>query len=900
METPSPLEYHQDTSFEVGELSHALLKEPGSPNAVFKALLPIAAQLGQAEEQLISMRYNHNSEFPELLTLLIFAMANDFAGLKCVPIQEIMVYLKRQTNTRLLQHVLSAPGPESEAFAESLFSAAIESEDARVVEVLIQKGLNPNDVCCTVDSTYRSEKYTPIERSSMLRNVEITTILLHAKVDVNKTYDRLFFWAKGASGALECAIEGVKRPHRASSKLVRILLDAGGKMSVQKLKSAVDQGAQEVSDLLVNSWVKSKPFDLIDNGVLELVIKSFDSKAAMRIVSDTLQASTDSTHDPSPKRLENLAGMLDNAAVRGNLELLQFLLHFGVSMTQETLAQAVNSRNKDLIRFLLDEGAEVDLCSLASAIYWGDVEIMTLLMNKGAWAQIGDDKRSKHAFAAAMVAASVTGQVDLVLKLLNLRPPNDDRRSLSNALVAAICTKQEAIIITLLDCGADASNGIFDPSDIHSEVREDISALSTLGSGPRGPPLDEALLQKNANLVRMILNVSVNIGSAANNGSAADGGFISISIAPLVQAVKWGNHSIIEELLAMGANPDSFTEISGEQCTALAVSIQQKDIKSRQLLLDAGADVNCIPRGSIRLTALKAAVRTGEMKAVDHIFSIGADPDDSQALVEALPQGMLMVEKLLTAFTTRYPHGKNEYGKEVLELATRREDFQLLERLLQAKVGVYPRSGDSSLLGVALCNWNRTSLGIFQRLVDESDNPNCIVNRSSHEQNTALLAAICLKDCQKVQLLLNAGADVNWPATRGVKRTPLQKAAEVGVLELVQLLLDNGALVNAPPAERGGATGLQLAAIGGFVGIAELLLIDGADANAPAARVYGRTALEGAAEYGRIDMLKLLINAGAIFCDSEYERARQFAKENGHMATWRYLATLYNESVWHS
>ena len=94
-----------------------------------------------------------------------------------------------------------------------------------------------------------------------------------------------------------------------------------------------------------------------------------------------------------------------------------------------------------------------------------------------------------------------------------------------------------------------------------------------------------------------------------------------------------------------------------------------------------------------------------------------------------------------------------------------------------------------------------------------------------------------------------------------MKRTPLQKAAEVGNLKIVQLLMTRGADVNAPPAVRGGATALQLAAIGGYIGIVVVLLDNGANVFASAARMNGRTALEGAAEHGQIDMIKVLFNA---------------------------------------
>ena len=55
---------------------------------------------------------------------------------------------------------------------------------------------------------------------------------------------------------------------------------------------------------------------------------------------------------------------------------------------------------------------------------------------------------------------------------------------------------------------------------------------------------------------------------------------------------------------------------------------------------------------------------------------------------------------------------------------------------------------------------------------------------------TALIVAIKTKNEQMVQLLLSYGAEVHRPAQRGLKRTPLQQACEIGSFKIVKLLLD--------------------------------------------------------------------------------------------------------------
>ena len=62
-----------------------------------------------------------------------------------------------------------------------------------------------------------------------------------------------------------------------------------------------------------------------------------------------------------------------------------------------------------------------------------------------------------------------------------------------------------------------------------------------------------------------------------------------------------------------------------------------------------------------------------------------------------------------------------------------------------------------------------------------------------------------------VQILLEAGADVNAPAS-SEGRMVLQAAATTSDIELVRTLLEIGADVNAPAGEEKGRTALQAAA----------------------------------------------------------------------------------------
>ena len=108
---------------------------------------------------------------------------------------------------------------------------------------------------------------------------------------------------------------------------------------------------------------------------------------------------------------------------------------------------------------------------------------------------------------------------------------------------------------------------------------------------------------------------------------------------------------------------------------------------------------------------------------------------------------------------------------------------------------------------------------------------------------------------------MEAGSDVNQSGQGEGARTPIQAAAEVGII--------------------GSLTALQGAAIQGHMDIVLLLL------NADPAKEQGRMALDGAAEHGQLEMVQQLLNSNAEseeYGGAGYDRAMELAKENGHFA----------------
>ncbi|KAI5459696.1 ankyrin repeat-containing domain protein [Mariannaea sp. PMI_226] len=152
-----------------------------------------------------------------------------------------------------------------------------------------------------------------------------------------------------------------------------------------------------------------------------------------------------------------------------------------------------------------------------------------------------------------------------------------------------------------------------------------------------------------------------------------------------------------------------------------------------------------------------------------------------------------------------------------------------------------------------------------------------------------------------LRLLQSAGQDICTTRAQGrwfQKRTVFQLAVEKGQTEIIDILVEAGANVNEPAGDREGATALQLAAKKGYLSIARRLLALGADVSAPAFGLHGSTALRQAAQYGRTEMVQLLLN----HCDrtrgiwkTEMLLAGADAALMGHYAI---LDILRSEEMW--
>lgn len=158
------------------------------------------------------------------------------------------------------------------------------------------------------------------------------------------------------------------------------------------------------------------------------------------------------------------------------------------------------------------------------------------------------------------------------------------------------------------------------------------------------------------------------------------------------------------------------------------------------------------------------------------------------------------------------------------------------------------------------------------------------MQRLSESHN--LVKAIAKNDLNEVNLLINAGADINATDTSGA--TPLWLASKLGATKIVESLLVKGANPNQIMPD--GSTALFYPVLAGQTETVRVLLEHGADTNIP--NKQGWTPLFLAAQSNNIQMTMLLIDKGAnLNANFGAGTALMVAAGNGNAEMVQFLVT---------
>jgi ankyrin repeat protein len=842
--------------------------QPSSPLLSFHSLLP-----GEPKECQTGLITNDVMLDAKFIRLLLFSITNGLAGLGDIPFASILRSLNKYENIEpLFMTVLRAsPNHVAKSLAENLVKVAIEAQDSHIVKYLLESQLlNINDLVCEA----KGQKLTAVERAAQLRDRKTVEVLLANHADVHKSYASI----AEECGPLNLLINGILRGETIppdTLDLCNALFHRGAKVDVTMLRRVLRESRNSnIALWLVSRLLDTPETDLVRDGILPPIAGEMEEEEAHEVIKQILSA-CGRLHNGGC--LQNLEGKVEWALVqsakRGHVRTVQLLLPHTKDL-HRVLTASFHSGQSEIVNLILAERPEfntpahsIDMenwkelrgnlvsdvtTPLAEALRTGNAEWIQLCEDAGTLQHL----HLTGNFGAALAAAATIGDLRYAQKLFKHRPePLPEEMHV--ALVFSIENGHDDMSSVLIDSGA---------------------ALGVTSSSGRPIPLFAAVRQRNAKMVRKILDAGTeftHLGLFNTYDSTRHSTVLN-------ELIEWGDRTIISDFCH--AFPAETTDY-------LKVLVLRKGVITKNLL-DFLMDQGCV-HGRTLSQLLEVAITENDIGMVDHLLELGADPSNNRvlwiaaakisrpdilgALLDHIPRRSRRVPRLGTlAMKTAIELGLS--GLKMVDILIASEVVDIHGHVEMA------HTKSESPLGTAIkiVDDFTSDFIVVKRLLEAGCDPNSVVIAEPTHNLTALLAAVKTHSVGLVQVLLDHGAKVNTEATNRRLRTPLQAAAESGCLEVVQLLLKNNADVNALPAPRGGGTALQLAAISGNCNIAAELLKHGADALMKPSVYQGRWPLEGAAEHGRLDMISFLLRLNVYDAD-QCKRAARFAEDNGHI-----------------
>ena len=659
-------------------------------------------------------------------------------------------------------------------------------------------------------------------------------------------------------------------------EIVKLLLDAGADVKARGSKdsrtplhsAAVSTRNPEVISLLLGSG--AEPRARLENGDMAI-----HRAAALNENPEVVRLLTRDGALLEEKGVAASTPLHHAAADNGNPDVVRLLLESGADLEAELewgatpTFLAARNENLEVLQAILAAGGHLAVTVngatvLHQAAYYNEnPEVVEFLVQRG-------DLTSKNRNGQTALHYAARGNQNLeVLKLLLANGAALDERDgnrLSLMDLAAGGRTSCEVIRFLADSGFDVAGSSSSRSPLARAVSDGrtsgiVDCLVELGANVNerdylGTLLHYTVWRDPPDLGSQFARALVEAGANVEERSQMDGE------TPLHLAAREGNSSVGNVLIKAGANVNARTE-DGE--TPLLLAARRRRDESLTLareLIKAGADVNIRATTEYRdVTALHAALESNQLELAQALIEAGANVNgrarigsakSTTALHLAAESGSPEVLSALIGAGADI-HARDHNGWTPLYHAAW-EGPELVRALIEAGASVE----DSSLRGAARGHHAET----FAILIDAGAR---LVGGEYSPTELLHLATVYGGGPEVVRYLLGSGANIEPSISDGSCGSPLYKAASRSV-ENVQVLLNAGADVNRRTCEdQNRSTPLHAAGWGAEPEVVAALLEAGADVQATADD--GSTALHDAVRYEYQDderalVVRALVEAG--------------------------------------
>lgn len=866
-------------SLEGGSLSLSRQIFRGLKQVIDMESLPIRLLCGPYTESTLSAQ---TSDI-RLVYMVLFALANNHVRLERLrtpeqPMDEVIRTTLQRFNDlapdRFSRFLDSFPVDFRRGLERSLFCAAVKLGAHRMLESILNRGVDHRSVVMVIADRH----VVPLIRACELAHVEITRSLLARGGDL-KSWSQLLLHA-----CLPISPNPTTVPLERVA-IFRLLLQAGiifQKDDINFLHSfhgslLYQACAEHIRGANYTMFIESR--FLID------LCHSQDEE----IIHSTLEMVLSKEWSPETRAsksfISRLSDCLEIAALKNYQQALGMLLAAGAIPTSACLRCAILEKNIPAITYFLDCGVSCfstthsDWAPIAEAILSDSANIQTIFWKRNLFGQL---VQYPEAIADAVGAACEAGNESMLDYLLQLWKSSTilvGRNSHPRNASRAIHKGHGNLLKKVLQAGLD------------------FSSYSTFASALRKPDIDLVRLLIEANPAGTLTHDNLHLVAHSGcteilrdliladvpligwfkrrHGDLLWGdSFENFGQYPIMTtAVLSGHRKVIDLLFESGVPLNcgeySFRRFNDNVMSPLWAAVWKKEYSLIQELLARGAD----PFDELAISEASSAsdhrAATLILEATDNWPQRSKRGFVAKALCDAIRGEDLDMLSLLLRYANPYEVG----SRSSANMATPFGDAIASTSIASLRMMKMFLDHGAAVNGIVLASEFSRNDALLQAIatrriakVEMLIEAGAMIglNAKKGVQYTPLQAAVDSGALDIIQYLLQKGADPNEPPTIRNGASSLQLAAKHGYIGIASLLVDNGADVNSPPALFFGRTAFEMAAGNGRIEMMLFLVDKGVD----------------------------LVSDGG----KQYKRATEFARTQGHVAAVELAERLYAEA----